>query len=215
MGKSAYDSVVKRVFDILVALSGIVVLFPVWCLVALLVAVTSPGPVFFVQKRPGYKRKLFNVYKFRTMRVGSEWMVKGVEVALSDNRITPIGRVLRRLKIDEIPQLLNVVKGDMSLIGPRPERLESLNEYDSEISKRLDVRPGMTGLAQVSGNIYIDLSDRYTYDVYYVENYTLRLDIRILVRTLGVVIFGEEKYAGKPVVSVIKEKVNLTSEINV
>ena len=99
--------------------------------------------------------------------------MKGKEVFLDDDRITQVGRFLRRTKIDELPQLINVVRGEMSLVGPRPERIASLQEYDDEIAKRLHMRPGMTGLAQVSGNIYLDLTERYKLDVHYVENFSL------------------------------------------
>jgi undecaprenyl phosphate N,N'-diacetylbacillosamine 1-phosphate transferase len=131
------------------------------------------------------------------MRLGSEKMVKGQEVMKDDDRITSIGKFLRRSKIDEIPQVLNVLKGEMSLVGPRPERIASLEDYDDEISKRLNMRPGMTGLAQVSGNIYLNLQERYRFDVYYVDNYSLWLDIKIIFRTVGVVLFGEDRYINK------------------
>ena len=196
---------VKRCFDILVSLLVLVPFLPVWAVIALLIKVTSPGPVFFLQDRPGKDAKIFKVYKFRTMRPGSEKMVKGVEVMKDDDRVTSIGRFLRRSKLDEIPQCLNVLKGEMSLIGPRPERVSSLEDYDEEISKRLRMLPGMTGLAQVSGNIYLDLQQRYQLDVYYVEHYSLWLDIRILARTIGVVLLGEEHYLGKPLVSISAE----------
>lgn len=197
---------VKRLFDIVVSLVVLVPLLPLWLLIALLIAVTSPGPVFFLQDRPGKDKKIFKVYKFRTMRPGSEKMVKGVEVMKDDDRVTAVGRFLRRSKLDEIPQCLNVLKGEMSLIGPRPERVASLADYDEEISKRLRVLPGMTGLAQVSGNIYLDLQERYKLDVYYVEHFSLWLDIRILLRTIGVVLLGEENYKEKPLVSVPGEE---------
>ena len=196
---------VKRGFDILVSLLVLVPFLPVWAVIALLIKLTSPGPVFFLQDRPGKDAAIFKVYKFRTMRPGSEKMVKGVEVMRDDDRVTSIGRFLRRSKLDEIPQCLNVLKGEMSLIGPRPERVASLEDYDEEISKRLRMLPGMTGLAQVSGNIYLDLQQRYQLDVYYVEHYSLWLDIRILVRTVGVVLLGEEHYLGKPLVSIPAE----------
>ena len=179
--------------------------FPVWLVVALVIRLTSEGPVFFLQDRPGKDKKIFKVYKFRTMRPGSEKMVKGVEVMKDDDRVTAVGRFLRRSKLDEIPQCLNVLKGEMSLIGPRPERVDSLADYDEEISKRLNMLPGMTGLAQVSGNIYLTLQNRYKLDVYYVEHFSLWLDIRILLRTVGVVLLGEEHYMGKPLVSVEEE----------
>ena len=191
---------VKRLFDICVSLVVLVPFFPVWLLIGFLVKVTSPGPVMFLQDRPGKDKKIFKVYKFRTMRPGSETMVKGVEVMKDDDRVTAIGHFLRRSKLDEIPQCLNVLKGEMSLIGPRPERVSSLEDYDDEISKRLNMLPGMTGLAQVSGNIYLTLQQRYQLDVYYVEHYSLWLDIQILLRTVGVVLFGEERYVDKPLV---------------
>ncbi len=195
----------KRLFDILVSLIVLVPFLPVWLLIALLIAATSEGPVFFLQDRPGKDKKIFKVYKFRTMRPGSEKMVKGVEVMKDDQRVTAIGRFLRRSKLDEIPQCLNVLKGEMSLIGPRPERVASLADYDEEISKRLNMLPGMTGLAQVSGNIYLDLQQRYKLDVYYVEHFSLWLDIQILLRTVGVVLFGEETYKDRPLVAVDRE----------
>ncbi|PKM44121.1 MAG: sugar transferase [Firmicutes bacterium HGW-Firmicutes-8] len=193
--------VIKRAFDILAAFLVLIVFLPIWLMIAILIKVTSPGPVFFIQERPGFHRKLFKVFKFRTMKIGSEKMVKGQEVMKDDNRITSIGKFLRRIKIDEIPQMLNVLKGEMSLAGPRPERVASLADYTEEIEKRLNVRPGLTGLAQISGNIYLPLEDRYKLDVYYVEHFSLCLDIRIIFRTVGVVLRGEEKYVDKCLVN--------------
>ena len=201
----SFQLAIKRIFDIVVAAIVLVPFFPVWLIIALLIKLTSEGPVFFLQDRPGKDKRIFKVYKFRTMRPGSEKMVKGVEVMKDDDRVTAIGRFLRRSKLDEIPQCLNVLKGEMSLIGPRPERVASLADYDDEISKRLNMLPGMTGLAQVSGNIYLSLQQRYKLDVYYVEHYSLWLDIRILVRTVGVVLLGEERYLDKPLVAIEPE----------
>ena len=185
---------IKRLMDIVLSLLILIVFLPLWVLVAIMIKLTSKGPAFFLQDRPGKNRKVFKVYKFRTMKPGSERMTKGQEVMLDDERITSIGRFLRRSKIDEIPQVINVLKGEMSLIGPRPERIASLSEYDDETSKRLNMKPGITGLAQVSGNIYLDLRDRYCLDVYYVEHFSLWLDIRIIIRTIAVIIWGEVKY---------------------
>lgn len=196
----------KRKLDVIGSIVGIVLLFPVWLFIAFLIKLTSPGPIFFLQDRPGYKKKIFRIYKFRTMRQGSEKMEKGVEVLKDDARITKIGGFLRRTKLDETPQLLNVLKGEMSLVGPRPERVASLADYTPFIAKRLDMKPGMTGLAQVSGNIYLDLQDRYRLDVYYVEHFSLLLDIRILIRTIGVVFFGEERYKGKNLIKTMPMK---------
>lgn len=197
MENKKLQKVIKRLIDIIFSLIVFIVLLPIWIIVAILIKVTSPGPVFFLQDRPGQYKKIFKIYKFRTMRLGSEKMVKGQEVLKDDDRITSIGKFLRRSKIDEIPQVLNVLKGEMSLVGPRPERIASLEEYDGATSKRLNMRPGMTGLAQVSGNIYLDLQERYKFDVYYVDNYSLWLDVKIILRTVGVVLFGEDRYINK------------------
>lgn len=197
---------IKRLFDLVVSFVLVIIFLPLWMVIAIIIKMTSEGPVFFLQDRPGYHKKIFKVYKFRTMKVGSEKMVKGQEVMKDDDRITSIGKFLRRSKLDELPQILNVLKGEMSLIGPRPERVASLEDYDEEISKRLNMLPGMTGLAQVSGNIYLTLADRYRLDVYYVEHFCLWLDVKILFRTVGVVLFGEEKYLGKNLVEIEKDQ---------
>ena len=192
----------KRFADIFLSLLILIIFFPFLLVLAILIKLTSKGPVMFTHERPGKNRKLFKIYKLRTMYLGSETMVKGQEVLKDDDRITSIGKFLRRAKIDELPQILNIIKGEMSLIGPRPERVASLEEYNYEIEKRLNVRPGMTGLAQVSGNIYLELEDRYKYDVYYAEHFSILLDIKIILRTFGVVLFGEEKYKHKPLISI-------------
>jgi len=196
------NTISKRLIDIVLSFLLMIILFPIFLLVAVVIKVTSEGPVFFIQKRPGKNMAIFQIIKFRTMRIGSERMVKGKEVLINDERITNFGRFLRRSKLDELPQLINVLKGDMSLVGPRPERISSLEDYNDQTKKRLIVRPGMTGLAQVSGNIYLDLEDRYKYDIYYALNHNLSLDLKILVRTVLVIVFGEEKYKNKPLVKI-------------
>ncbi|WP_147534481.1 sugar transferase [Bacillus marasmi] len=202
MEDKKFQKLIKRLFDIVVSLIVLIPFLPIWVLIAILIKVTSPGPVFFLQDRPGLNKKIFKVYKFRTMRPGSDKMVKGQEVMKDDDRVTGIGKFLRRSKIDEIPQVLNVLKGEMSLVGPRPERVASLADYTDEISKRLNMNPGMTGLAQVSGNIYLSLGDRYKLDVYYVEHYSLLLDLKIIIRTVGVVLFGEDRYVNRYLVDI-------------
>lgn len=197
---------IKRLIDIILSLIVLIVFLPVWIIVAILIKVTSKGSIFFLQDRPGEHKKIFKVYKFRTMKLGSDKMVKGQEVMKNDDRVTSVGKFLRRTKIDEIPQVLNVLKGEMSLVGPRPERVASLEEYDDEISKRLNMKPGMTGLAQVSGNIYLTLQDRYKFDVYYVEHFNIWLDIKIIFRTVGVVLFGEDRYVDKSLVNLDSSK---------
>ncbi|MCD5324124.1 MULTISPECIES: sugar transferase [Pontibacillus] len=193
---------IKRIIDIVVSLIVLLVFLPLWIIVAVLIKATSKGPVFFLQERPGLNKQIFNVYKFRTMKPGSDKMVKGQEVMKDDDRVTAIGKLLRRTKVDEIPQVLNVLKGEMSLVGPRPERIASLSDYDDEILKRLNISPGMTGLAQVSGNIYLSLKNRYKFDVYYVENFSIWLDLKIILRTIGVVLLGEDRYVNKCLVEI-------------
>jgi lipopolysaccharide/colanic/teichoic acid biosynthesis glycosyltransferase len=210
MSKKA-QLMLKRAADTVISSFLLIVLTPVFVVTALAIKLTSRGPVFFIQERPGQHAKIFRVYKFRTMRPGSEVMVKGKEVFLDDDRITQVGRFLRRTKIDELPQLINVVRGEMSLVGPRPERIASLQEYDDEIAKRLNMRPGMTGLAQVSGNIYLDLTERYKLDVYYVENFSLWLDIRILARTFGVVVLGEQRFVDRPLIDLTNRTRNVVA----
>src|SRR5690625_373051 len=215
MEDKQFQKLIKRLFDIFVSLLVLIPFLPVWIIIVLLIKITSPGPVFFLQDRPGLNKKIFKVYKFRTMRPGSEKMVKGQEVMKNDERITTVGKFLRRTKLDEIPQIINVLKGEMSLVGPRPERIASLEDYDDEISKRLNMKPGMTGLAQVSGNIYLSLKDRYKFDVYYVENFSFLLDLKIIFRTIGVVLLGEDRYVHKYLVDInlgIKEIATTTEE---
>jgi undecaprenyl phosphate N,N'-diacetylbacillosamine 1-phosphate transferase len=202
MERKKFQRFIKRILDITVSLIVLVPFLPVWIIVAILIKVTSQGPVLFLQDRPGLNKRIFKVYKFRTMKPGSEKMVKGQEVIKDDDRVTSIGKLLRRTKIDEIPQVLNVLKGEMSLVGPRPERIASLADYDDEISKRLNMSSGMTGLAQVSGNIYLSLEDRYKFDVYYVENFSIWLDLKIIIRTFGVVVLGEDRYVNKYLVDI-------------
>lgn len=192
---------IKRILDIVVSLIVLIPFLPVWVTIGMLIKLTSAGPIFFLQERPGLNKRIFKVYKFRTMKPGSEKMVKGQEVMKDDDRITTVGKFLRRSKLDEIPQVLNVLKGEMSLVGPRPERVSSLADYTDEISKRLNMKPGMTGLAQVSGNIFLPLEERYKLDIYYVENYNLLLDLKIVIRTIGVVLFGENKYIDKNIIN--------------
>ncbi|WP_096437470.1 sugar transferase [Alteribacter populi] len=202
MSGKKLQSYIKRIIDIAASLIVLLVFLPLWITVAILIKVTSKGPVLFLQDRPGLNKEIFKVYKFRTMKPGSEKMVKGQEVTTDDDRVTTIGKLLRRTKIDEIPQVLNVLKGEMSLVGPRPERIASLADYDDVISKRLNMSPGMTGLAQVSGNIYLSLEDRYKFDIYYVENFSVWLDIKIILRTVGVVLLGEDRYVNKYLIDI-------------
>lgn len=187
----------KRAFDIAAAGVGLIVVSPLLAVVALAVRLDSPGPVFFRQRRIGRGRVPFEVIKFRTMthreRVNqhSERVLEGN----TDSRITRIGRVLRVTSIDEIPQLLNVLKGEMSLVGPRPILPEQLEVVPEERMGRFDVRPGITGLAQVKGRRSLDWMEQLAYDVDYASSPGLLRDLGILLRTVKVVLTGSGIYA--------------------
>lgn len=186
---------IKRIFDFTVSLLLSIVLSPFFLIIAVLIKTSSNGPVFFKQQRPGLNAEIFEVYKFRTMKPGSEQMIAGKEVLSDDDRVTAIGKYLRRFKVDELPQIFNVLKGEMSLVGPRPQRIDYLENYTIEEMKRFEMLPGLTGLAQVSGNIYLSVRERTQKDVEYVENFSLTQDLRIIFRTVGVVLLGEDKFA--------------------
>lgn len=190
-----FQLTVKRIIDFVFSLVLLVCLLPIFLVLAVIIKVTSEGPVIFKQKRPGFNREIFEVFKFRTMKPGSETMVVGKEVISDDERVTSIGKYLRRFKIDEIPQILNVLKGEMSLVGPRPQRIDYLEKYSQEELKRFQMLPGLTGLAQVSGNIYLTVEERTQKDIEYVSNYSLGLDFKIILKTIGVIAFGEDEYA--------------------
>jgi lipopolysaccharide/colanic/teichoic acid biosynthesis glycosyltransferase len=192
-----YKLYIKRILDTLVSIVIIVVLMPFFLVVALCIAIDSKGPVFFVQSRVGKDFKTFSLAKFRTM-THEKREVGDVPLIGKAPGVTRIGYFLRRLKIDELPQLVNVAKGDMSLVGPRPSVEEQLVNMTQEEKLRYSVRPGMTGLAQVSGNIHIPWKRRYEYDLEYIRNITFGNDLRILLRTVSVLFAGEEKFKDKP-----------------
>ena len=186
---------IKRIIDFAASLLILIGLSPLFILIAIVIKTTSKGPVIFKQQRPGLHQQIFEVYKFRTMKPGSETMIAGKEVLSDDDRVTGIGKYLRRFKIDELPQILNVLRGEMSLIGPRPQRIDYLNLYSKEELKRFDMLPGLTGLAQVSGNIYLSVEERTQKDLEYVKNYNLVLDFIIILKTIGVVLLGEDRFS--------------------
>lgn len=187
----------KRAFDIVVAGIGLVVISPILALVALAVRLDSPGPVFFRQKRIGMGLVPFEVIKFRTMthRERIDQHAERVLEGNDDPRITRIGRILRVTSIDELPQLINVLKGEMSLVGPRPILPEQLEVVPEDRMSRFDVRPGITGLAQVKGRRSLDWMEQLAYDVDYAKNPGLLRDLGILLRTVKVVLTGSGIYA--------------------
>jgi len=185
---------VKRLIDIVVSFVLIVPLLPIGAVAALAIKLDSPGPVFFIQKRGGRYGKPFNLIKFRTMRADHVHDIREV-IPLIHGNITPVGRFLRRTKLDELPQLFNVLRGDMSLIGPRPTIMEQVERYDDFQRRRLDVRPGCTGLAQVNSTPLVPWDERIRYDVYYVGHLGPLMDLGILFKTLLVLFLGEERFA--------------------
>jgi len=177
----------KRSLDVVASVFGVVLLSPLIGVMALLVAVKLGRPIIFAQPRPGLHGQLFTLYKFRTMSPLDP--VRGSE---SDaDRLTPFGRALRSTSLDELPSLWNVLRGDMSLVGPRPLLAAYLGRYTPEQARRHEVRPGVTGLAQVSGRNTLTWEQKFALDVEYVEKRTLLLDIRILLRTISAVFFRE------------------------
>lgn len=196
--KGFYEACIKRPLDFVCALGGIIVLSPVMLAVSIAIKLTSEGPIFFKQERVGKNQKIFEIIKFRTMVVNAEHIGDGLKVKEdSDPRITKIGKILRRTSLDEIPQLINVLKGDMSLIGPRPPvtyHPYKVGEYDNIKKHRFDVRPGITGLAQAKIRNGGSWDERISYDLKYVKNITFKNDIKILKETVSMVLRKDSLY---------------------
>lgn len=186
----------KRAFDLVAAVPLALLLSPALVLIAIAVRRDSPGPALFTQERIGLNGRPFTLLKFRTMVVGAQQMGSGLKVTEGDPRITPLGARLRRLSLDELPQIWNVVRGDMSIIGPRPTVRQQVEKYDAEQRRRLLARPGVTGWAQVNGRNSIPWSRRIELDVEYVDRWSLLFDLRILARTVGVVFTRDDTYTG-------------------
>lgn len=185
---------VKRLLDIAIAGGSLVVLSPFLILIAAAIRLDSAGPVFFVQERVGWRGRRFRMAKFRTMVRGAEQKGTGVYVSREDSRITRVGKILRRLSLDEVPQLWNVFLGQMSSVGPRPALPYHVELYSDAQRRRLELRPGITGWSQVNGRNSISWPERIEKDVWYVDNFSLWLDARILMRTPRVSLSGEGMY---------------------
>lgn len=184
---------IKRAFDIVVSLILIVLLtvIPVFIVVALLVKFTSKGPVLFLQERSGKDGKTFNIFKFRSMRIMEDSLDAEGNQLTPAQRITPVGRILRKTSLDELPQLFNVLNGTMSIVGPRPTLPYQVENYTAEQRRRLEMRPGITGLAQVNGRNDLTWTQKIEYDLQYVDNFSLWMDIKILFKTV-LVVFGRK-----------------------
>lgn len=189
--------VLKQLFDTVLSFFLVILLLPVLLLISVLIKLDSRGPVFFVQERIGKAHRPFQIYKYRTMVPNAIHMGTGIYTDEKDPRITRIGRFLRNTSLDELPQLFNILKGDMSFIGPRPTIQEQVQQYDAIQRKRLLMKPGITGLAQVNGRNSISWPERIKFDVQYVENWTVSLDLKILFRTVAVILKREGLYGEK------------------
>ncbi|WP_313127212.1 sugar transferase [Proteiniclasticum ruminis] len=185
--------ILKRLTDILVAAIGLLLAFPILIVTAMLVYLETPGPVLYKQERLGKDGKEFEMYKIRSMYLDAE-KNGAVWASDADDRITKVGSFIRRTRIDEIPQLLNIIIGDMSLVGPRPERAVFYNEFEKNISNfrdRLADKPGLSGWAQINGGYDLTPSEKLSFDLWYIEHANLVLDIKILLKTIGVIISGD------------------------
>lgn len=187
----------KRAIDLAVAIPAFVLLLPVMVAIGIWIRRDSPGPALFRQERIGLHGRRFRVVKFRTMVVGAQQMGAGLAVTADDPRITRAGAFLRRVSLDELPQLWNVIAGDMSIVGPRPTVAAQVARYSPQQRRRLDARPGITGLAQVRGRTSIPWSQRIAFDIEYVERWSVFLDLRIVARTLLVVLSRDGTYKGE------------------
>ncbi|WP_247869543.1 sugar transferase [Herbaspirillum sp. ST 5-3] len=181
----------KRPFDVLAAFVLLLLVAPILLLTAVLLKLDSPGPILFTQKRLGLNGRIFDLYKFRSMVDVPRTPAR--QVYGGDPEVTRVGKFIRRFKIDELPQLLNVLKGDMSIVGPRPCLPDLQAEFDENGRSRIAVRPGLTGLAQVNGNIFLSWPERWRLDRMYVDNLSFATDCQILWKTVFVVLLGEKR----------------------
>ena len=186
--KGGYEKYLKRLMDFSLSLLAFIALLPLILIVSFLVRIKIGSPVIFKQKRPGLNEKIFNLYKFRTMTDEKD----DTGLLLSDDiRLTKFGKFLRATSLDELPGLINIIRGDMSIVGPRPLLVKYLPLYNNEQKKRHEVRPGLTGLAQINGRNAISWNQKFEYDVKYVNNITLLNDIKIILKTIKKVVIKE------------------------
>lgn len=183
-----YKNIFKRILDFILSLIGLMVLSPIFILVIILLYFANNGKPFFFQKRPGRNERVFNIIKFKTM---NDRMDIHGNLLPDSKRLTTVGKFVRKTSLDELPQLINIVKGDMSLIGPRPLLLRYLPYYTEKERVRHTVRPGITGLAQINGRNSVNWTERLAFDVTYVENLSFKLDLEIFYRTVQKVIASE------------------------
>ena len=186
-----------RLFDLVVASLALVVTSPVLLAAIVAIRLESPGSPIYRQRRVGRAGEPFEMLKLRTMVAGAEFVGAGLAVNYGDPRITRVGKVLRRFSIDELPNLINVIQGDMSIVGPRPTIQVQVDQYTERQRRRLEVKPGLTGWAQVNGRASLPWHERIELDLWYVEHATLRTDLRILARTAHILLTGHGLYRGE------------------
>jgi lipopolysaccharide/colanic/teichoic acid biosynthesis glycosyltransferase len=189
--------ILKRALDILIAAIGTAVTAPFVALLALAIRIESPGHPIYRQTRSGEYGRTFEIYKLRTMVRGAEFTGSGLAIQEGDDRITRVGAFLRRYSLDELPNLWNVLRGEMSIVGPRPTVPVQVEQYTERQRGRLNVKPGITGWAQINGRASLPWAERIELDLWYVEHWSLALDLRILARTLGLVLSGHGLYKGE------------------
>jgi lipopolysaccharide/colanic/teichoic acid biosynthesis glycosyltransferase len=187
----------KRLLDVILSGVGLVICGPVIAVLAVLVRLESPGHPFYTQTRAGRHGRPFMIYKLRTMVSGAEFTGAGLAIHEGDDRITRVGGFLRRYSLDELPNLLNVLRGEMSIVGPRPTLLHQVEQYTDRQRGRLAVKPGLTGWAQIHGRASLPWAERIELDLWYVEHRSLALDLRIIGRTIGMVVSGQGLYKGE------------------
>ena len=192
--------ILKRIIDIISGVIGLIITSPLWLYVVIKIKTEDRGPVFFVQERVGRNSRLFRMYKFRSMVVGAEKKGLGVFVSTDDERITKIGKYIRKTSIDELPQLINVLKGEMSIVGPRPTLEYQVERYNKEQKRRLLVKPGITGWAQVNGRNNMTWPEKIELDLWYVDHWSVGLDLKIIGRTIILVIKRKGIYAEEGII---------------
>jgi len=188
---------IKYILDVLFGFISLLIFLPFFLIISIAIKLDSQGPVFFKQRRVGKGGNQFNVYKFRTMVDNAINIGSGLNIIDNDPRITNVGKFLRDWSLDELPQIINIVKGDMSFIGPRPTLQYQVDNYNANQRKRLNMKPGLTGWSQVNGRNNIPWENRIELDVWYVENWSLWLDVKILFRTPKVILAKEDVYSDK------------------
>jgi len=191
------SAAITRGLDLAIGIAGALVTAPVIALLALAIRIESPGRPVYTQTRVGRDGELFSIYKLRTMVRGAEFTGAGLAIQEGDDRITRVGRLLRRYSLDELPNLWNVVRGEMSIVGPRPTLQVQVQQYTDHQRQRLDVKPGITGWAQINGRASLPWTERIELDIWYVEHRSVPLDLRIMARTVGMVLTGQGLYKGE------------------